>query len=390
MAGTVRVVHVITGLGSGGAENFLLRLLLALPARRVAARVISLGSGGGMVHKFREAGIEPVELGLKGALWWWRLPEVLHSFRRAVSQWRPNLIQGWMNHGNVAGWFARAVAAPNAKLIWSIRQTVHETDLKSRSTHTAMRLQRWLSSRPDAIVCNSHLGLAHHVAMGFKNNRMLVIPNGFDAAQRSPGRGDRLAARQRVGLDADAFVVAMIARFHPVKDYGTFLAAIALAAREIPTLRALCIGRGVTAADSGLQRRVAELGIGDICTLVDERADLVTIYPGIDVACLTSLAEAFPNVLGEAMACEIPCIATDVGDAAHLLGVTGRLVRPGVPQEVAAAMVELFRLGPERRGELGRRARERIANQYSMPVVAGRYLDLYESLLGRNDSEESS
>jgi glycosyltransferase involved in cell wall biosynthesis len=182
----------------------------------------------------------------------------------------------------------------------------------------------------------------------------------------------------------------MIARFHPVKDHGTFLSAIALAAREIPGLRALCIGRGVAAAESGLPARVAQLGIGHICELVEERADLERIYPGIDVACLTSLAEAFPNVLGEAMAHEIPCVATDVGDSAQVLGDTGHLVMPQAPAAVAAAMIEFFRMGSQRRNQLGLRARARIVERYSMPVISARYLELYQSLLEGTRCEKST
>lgn len=384
-------MHVISGLGTGGAENFLLRLLSSLRDKGVAGRVISIMAGGGMVSRFREADVGLLELGVNGPGHWRQVPTATRDLFRAVRQWRPHIVQGWMNHGNVAACLAWGRATPKPKLIWSIRQTLYDVGLEAPGTRMAIRLQSWLSSSPDAVVCNSHVGLAQHARLGFRNRRMFVIPNGFDVEKLYPQQSQRSAARDLVGIDPDAFVVAMIARSHPMKDYNTFVEAIALAAPQVPGLHAVCVGRGVDGAPSALPARVTELGIGHMCTLLGERTDLEDIYPGIDVVCLTSAwGEGFPNVLGEAMAYEIPCVATDVGDAPQVVGNTGRIVAPRSPAEVAAAIVELFRIGPERRKQLGQRARMRIVEEYSIDTIAGKYMDLYDSLFQEKKCLESA
>jgi len=220
---------------------------------------------------------------------------------------------------------------------------------------------------------------------------MLVIPNGFDVEKLSPRHAQRLAGREQLGIDPNAFVVVMIARVHPMKDYDTFLEAVSLAAADVPGLCAICIGRGTQGSGSTLSARVAQLNIGGICKLLGERADLEDIYPAVDVACLTSAwGEGFPNVLGEAMAYEIPCVATNVGDAAQVVGAAGRIVAPRKPAEVAAAIVELFRMGEERRKQLGRDARKRIVEEYSIGAITARYLDLYGSLFEGTRCAESA
>jgi len=366
----------------GGAENFLLKLVLALREERAAGFVISVAAGGGMARRFRDAGIELIELGLNGGADWWRLPRALHTIRAVVRRWRPDLIQGWMNHGNLAASFTRAIAAPTAQLVWGIRQTVYDIRSERFSTRVAIRLQSRISAGADAIVCNSHVGLEQHARLGFHEQRMKVIPNGFDSHKFLPRPDSRGLVRQSFGIAAGAFVVAMVARFHPMKDYRTFLEAVSLAVRDAPHLHALCIGRGVDAEGSGMHEWLTELGLSGHCTLLGERGDLDQLYHAVDVVCLTSVrGEGFPNVIGEAMSCSIPCIVTDVGDAARVVGTTGRVIEPRSPRAVADAILELLRMSLQARSELGARARERIVSEYSMSAVAGQYLATYASLV---------
>ena len=378
----IRVAHVISGLGTGGAENFLLRLVSSISENDVQARVISLTGSGSMVPRFRKAGVELVELGLVAPAVWRQLPQAGRALRRTMQEWQPHIIQGWMNHGNVAAWLARLSGSHPAKLLWSVRQTVYDVTLEKPGTRAAIRLQSWLSSRTDGIVFNSRLGLQQHSRLGFRNGRMEVIPNGFDVQKFRPRPDCRQAAREQLGCRADELLVGMIARNHPMKDYRTFLEAVAIATAQVPGLRAVCVGGGLESADASLAVIIRELGLDNVCTLLEEQAELEFVYPGLDILCLTSAwGEGFPNVIGEAMSCGIPCIATDIGDTASVIGDAGWIVQPRRPRDVAAAIVQVARMSTEARRQAGVSARERVINEYSMRVIAARYLDLYDFLV---------
>lgn len=377
----LRVLHVISGLGTGGAENFLFRLLSSLSAA-VEGRVVSLGRGGGMVPKFRNAGIQLAELGLNEVMGKASLP--VHGYRiaRGICAWRPQIVQGWMNHGNLGAWMTRKFLFPSARLIWSIRQTIYDIGLERRGTQCAIRLQALLSAEPDEIICNSSTGFAQHRGLGFKGHRMRVIPNGFDVDRYRPRRDMRSTARALLGVSEEKVVVAMVARRHAMKDYPCFLKAMAMVAPELPLLQAVCIGPGVNSPGADTRALVESLSLESVCRLFDERADIERIYPGIDILCLTSAwGEGFPNVLGEAMACAIPCVATDVGDAAAIIGDCGVVVPPRSPASVAAGVLEILRMGYEARMQLGARARERIVGRFSMSAVADEYLRVYRGLV---------
>lgn len=378
----IRVLHVISGLGTGGAENFLLGLASSLSGR-VESRVVSLGEGGGMLPRFRAAQIEVSELRLNRLSGRLRFPFALLRLARTIRAWRPHVIQGWMNHGNLGAWVVRGTSAPSAGLLWSIRQSVDDIRNEKRGTQLALRLQALLSSRPDRIVCNSQRGYLQHLRLGFDSRHALVVGNGFDCERFRPRPELRTRAREVLGLAGSDLVVAMVARYHPMKDYGCFIRAIGIAARVVPNLRAVCIGTGVTSEQAPLRRLIEELELAGSVVLTDESSELDRLYPGIDVVCLTSAwGEGFPNVIGEAMASGVPCVVSDVGDAALIVGDCGHVAPPQDPAAIAAAILDLARMGAAGRAELGGRARARIVANYAMPVIANEYERLYMNLCG--------
>ena len=377
----VRVLHVISGLGVGGAENFLLRLALSL-SDGVESRIASLTFGGGMVEQFREAGVSvsELDLGSRGGLL--RLPAAGVRLAKEVRAWQPQIVQGWLNHGNVVASIVRSLFARRSKLIWCIRQSFDEISLEKFSTRMAIRLQGRLSSQSDAVICNSARSQKQFAKLARSEHGLSVIPNGFDTSKFAPNSKFREFARDLMGASEQDLVVGMVARYHAMKDYPCFIEALGRAVHSVPHLRAVCIGTGVASVDSPLRPLIAKWGLEGRCTLLDERTDLERIYPGIDLLCLTSRwGEGFPNVLGEAMACGVPCVATDVGDAVAVVGDTGYLVRPGDAREVAEVIVAYSELARDARFQLGERAMRRITDLYSMSAVAEKYMNVYRELL---------
>lgn len=381
-SGRIRVLHVITGLGVGGAETLLYNLGVSL-LPLVESRVLSLSADGRMARGFRDAGMKVVELGLKGKTGPLRAPLAALRVRREVRQWRPHVIQGWMNHGNVAATLVQLVHARSSRLIWSVMQSFSDIEAEKPGTRRTIRLQVRLSRLPHTIVCNSYRAKEELLQIGCAGGALDVIPNGFDVRRFRPRADARKQMRDLIGACDRDFVVGMVARLHHVKDYPSFIRAAAVAARSIPRLRVVCVGSGVASSDSPLRALVKDLEIERRCTLLDERAAIELLYPGLDLFCLTSLSEGSPNVIGEAMACGVPCVATDVGDSARMIDTTGTVVMPGDVNALSRAIVYHAELADDTRAELATRARDRIVKLYSMEEIAQQYMNRY---IGQTES----
>jgi glycosyltransferase involved in cell wall biosynthesis len=211
---------------------------------------------------------------------------------------------------------------------------------------------------------------------------MVVIPNGFDLNVFRPDPAARLAVRAELGIDAEAVLIGLAARFDPQKDIGSFLRAAARVAAATAKTRFLLCGEGMDAANPVLARLIAETGLGARVHLLGRRADMPRITAALDIAVSSSAyGEGFSNALGEALAAAVPAVATDVGDAREIVGREGRIVPIRDPEALAAAMAELIALGAEGRARLGHEARARMARDYALDAIARRYRAIYEEVL---------
>src|SRR5690606_25925134 len=226
--------------------------------------------------------------------------------------------------------------------------------------------------------CCSHAARRLHVEQGYRDDRFLVIPNGFDMDRFRPSDDARRALREELGLPSDALLVGLVARWHPVKDHAGFLRAAGIVSRAHPDARYLLVGSDCDRSNAALAGLVDEIGLAGRVHLLGARDDIARVTAALDVAASSSTGEAFPNVLGEAMSCGVPCVTTDVGDSAHIVGDTGRVVPPRDPRALATALSELVGMSREQRVELGRRARERVRDNFEL----GRVVGLYEAAFG--------
>jgi glycosyltransferase involved in cell wall biosynthesis len=324
----------------------------------------------------RAAGVPVLEFGKAtpiSALY--RLP----LFLRGIEAWNPTLVHGWMYHGNLAALVAgRRLGLP---VVWGIRQSLGESTHDKWLTRRVIRAGAWLSLHAAAIVYNSATARWQHESRGYAAERGIVIPNGFDTGQLRADEALRASTRAELGVADDAPVVAQVARYHQVKDYPTFLRAAAQLAESLPRAVFVLVGEGVDWSNGDLARLIAALGLSKRVRLLGRRDDVARLMAGFDVVCLTSAAEAFPNVIGEAMSCGVPCVGTAVGDVAELIGDSGEVVPPGDPAAVAAAAGRLLALEPGARRALGERARQRIIERFSIGEVARRYADLLRSVV---------
>jgi glycosyltransferase involved in cell wall biosynthesis len=378
MAPRIRVLHVITDLALGGAETMLLKLVRRSHPDRFAHAVVSLHSEGTMVPRFREARIEVHSLGMSTS----RPPVApLVALRSRLRDFDPDVIQGWMYHGNLAGLVGRWLAASRAALAWNIRQTLYDLGNEKRMTAAVIRAGAMLSRRPAAIVYNSATSAGQHEQLGYEPRSRRLIPNGFDCDAFAPDAQVRARMRAALGFRETDVVVALVTRFHPMKGHRTFIAAAAQVAQAHPEARFLIVGRGVGSPDAGVIDALERAGLKDRAIVLEERHDIAELYNATDIACSSSAwGEGFSNAIGEAMACGVPCVVTDRGDSAAIVADTGIAVAASDPAAMASAIGALVAAGSEGRRTLGEAARRRVQERYSLDAVVAQYESLYEAL----------
>ena len=294
---------------------------------------------------------------------------------------RPRVVQTWMDHSNLIGGLATRIST-RARLIWGVHHSLHVPGLAKRSTLMTVSACAMLSHRlPDRVVCCSEHSRALYVRNGFSPTRTEVIPNGFDTEVFRPDPAARLRIRREIGVDPDATLIGLVARFDPVKDHANFLRAAAILARRLPQARFLLCGDKVDGQNASLTEQLDALGIADRCHLLGPRSDVNRIHAALDVATSSSVSEAFPLAIGEAMSCGVPCVATDVGDSARIVGPTGRIVPPRDPLALAEAWLDILTLNLNDRRRLGLAARRRIRELFDLGAITQRYEALYDRLL---------
>ena len=399
----IRLAHLISGLGVGGAEMMLYNLSAALRRDGFEARVISMTGDGPLAERIRGLGIPVSSLGMKRGL-----PSAGGALRlfRLLRQDPPDVLQTWMYHADLLGAIVARLSPRTSRktigtmcgsgqvggtpLAWGIHNTALERRHTKAVTRWVVRLNSALSRRlPDVIVCCSEEARRAHVRLGYDPGRMQVIPNGIDLSLFRPDAEARVAVREELGLRTEAILIGMAARYHPQKDHRNFIEAARRIGEGNPAIHFLLCGNQVTPENGELQRMIAAAGLGDRIHLLGVRDDMPRIMASLDLAALTSAyAEAFPLVIGEAMACEVPCVVTDVGDSAAIVGDTGAAVPPRDPKALAEACLRLLDGGGERLSEMGRAARLRIQEQYSLASAASQYAALYRRLAGRSAAKE--
>jgi glycosyltransferase involved in cell wall biosynthesis len=369
-----KVAHLISNLDLGGAETMLAKVVQCSDPRRFSHLVISLTSEGAYAKRLRAAEVDVRALGMRRGR-----PGVMAAFRglQMLRAWRPDVLQTWLYHADLMGIAGRVVSG--APLLWNIRCSEHE-GLRSPTT----RICALLSRMPDAIIVNSTAGRRVHERISYRPVRWELIPNGFDTEVWKPNPAARADLRRELSLALDAPLVGLVARADPIKDHTTFLGAAELMAARNPAVHFVLIGDGTDALrftrnidHSVAARRVHSLG---------RRYDLPRLTSALDVATCCSTAEGFPNVVGEAMACGVPCVVTDVGDSAEIVGDTGVVVPIRDPEALAAGWERLLALSDADRRALGAAARQRIEGHYRLDLIVARYEQLWLQVAAQNGS----
>ena len=379
--GNSRITHVITGLETGGAEMMLLKLIRE-SRDRIDHSVISLRGVGPVGERLVTEGVPVRALDLAGprdALL------VLPRLAVALKRSQPDLVQGWMYHGNLAASLGSLFSGNPWPTAWSIRCTIGNFRDELSATRSIFSATWALSRHPRAIIYNSAEARREHERAGYPANAGSVIPNGFDLVRFTPDSAVRAAERARIGVAKDQILIGLVARLHLMKDPGNFVAAADQIAREFPQTVFLIAGRGMPSLCEQVPAlQPLAVALGPRLILLPEIAEVTPLLNALDIFALTSsYGEGFPNALGEAMAMALPAIATDVGDSAAVLGDFGLVVPPRQSAATAGAMRLLLEMNCSDRNSLGQKARARVIEHYSIQAVAARYENAWNSMAGK-------
>jgi len=371
----IKVTHIITSLLMGGAEKVLLRLLQDMDEAVFDNQVIALTTVGPLAEEFAQAGISVEVIGYsKGN------SNIAPFFRlcRALRRRKPDVVQTWLYHGDLLGGTSARLCT-DAPVLWNLRQSNLDHDHSAKSTLMIAKLCSVLSSFvPKTIVCGSHAAQVVHEALGYNKSKMLLIENGFDTDKHHRSEELRQAWRQRLNLGNDMFAIGHAARLDPQKDHETFLHAVALVAKENPQVKFVLCGTNITSDSNQLMELITALGLENHVELLGIVDDMVGFYAAMDAVVMSSAyGEGAPNVLGEAMSCETPCISTDIGDSARIVGDTGLIVPIRNAEAMAEAILTVARETLEQRQLRGKAARQRIIDELPLEKMVKGYEDLY-------------
>ncbi len=368
------VLFLIRSLHLGGAERQLTLLALAMHAAGHRVRVATFYDGGPFESDLHQAGVPVLSLHKSGR---WDVLPFFWRLVRLLRQENPKIVHGYLPMSNVLLWLARYFA-PACKLVWGVRVSDFDPGQYGWMGRLEGRLETWLARFPDLIICNSWKGLSLVRQRGFPESRTACVPNGIDTERFRPDPSAGARMRAQWGIAAEGFVLGLVGRLDPVKNHPGFIAAAAHLAAEFADLHFVCVGPGPDAYRQRLQALSEAAGLSGRMTFPGGCRDMPAAYNALDVFVSASLSEGSPNVLGEAMACGVRAITTDVGDAAWLMADYGEVVPPGDEEALYLAMRQAYL----QRGLPARDPRERIIQVFDAIFLEQRTVALLSALPG--------
>lgn len=371
-----RVLFLTRSLNTGGAQRQLTELVRAIDKSRFHITVASFYPGGIFWEEIRGIpGVRIVSLEKRGR---WDLFGVWRSALKLLKETRVDVVYGYREGGNLIALPLARVAG--AKLIWGIRDSSKRlpSDLVALGMFGLSAIfSRWA----DCVIYNSVCGRDIYISRGYCSRNDAVIPNGFDTRRFRPDAMARERQRTAWGIGPREKLIGVIGRLNPVKDHNLFMESAASVSRTYRDVRFVVIGGGNDDYKNSLQCRAQELGIVDRVLWAGENNEMVRVYNALDIVSLCSKEEGCPNVVGEAMSCGVPCVVTDVGDAALMVGSIGLVVPPGNPEAMAVAWGKLLDLPIDDLHQMGIAARKRVIREYGLEIMVERTSSLFESMV---------
>ncbi len=362
-----RICFLIRMLNEGGAQRQLLALIKGLDPQKYDLCLMTFYDGGLFGDEIRKLKhVKYVSLNKRGR---WDVIRFLGRLVKEMRRFKPDLVQGYLGTANCLTVLLKPFL-PKTRMVWGLRASNMDLSFYDRISHYHHKLECWLSRFADSIIVNSKAGYQHAASEGFPADKMIVIPNGIDLHQFKPDAAAGMRIRKEWNIAEKDKLIGLVGRLDPMKDHTTFLKAAALLLKKRSDVRFVSIGNGPESYKASLMQIADELQLKDHMLWAGSRKDMPAVYNALDIVCSSSsFGEGFPNVIGEAMACGVPCVVTDVGDSSWLVGDSGVVVPPRDPQALAAGWETCM---SQPHAETTVQARARIENNFSVEQLVAR------------------
>ena len=362
--GAPSILFLARDLEIGGAQRQLIELAAGLRERGWDVLVATFYAGGALEGELERTGVRTVCLRKNGR---WEIVSFLVRLAGLIRRERPRFAYGLLGMPNILLALLRPFSR-GTRIVWGIAASDMDLSQYDAFMRTEFRLSVMFSRCADLMISNSRAGLAYHVSQGYPRERMTVVPNGIDVERFRPDEAGRRRVRAEWGVAPGETLIGLIGRLDPMKDHANFLRAAAQVAAERPATRFVCVGDGTAAYRNRLESLARELCLGERLIWAGTRSDIAQTYNALDLKVCSSVSEGLPNAVAEAMATGVPCVVTDVGDCAELLGGLGWVCPPRDSAALAEAMARAVDALPCDAA----RIRQRICKNYSVKVQVDR------------------
>ncbi|MFN6538010.1 MAG: glycosyltransferase [Nostoc sp. EkiNYC01] len=358
-----KIVFLIRDLNYGGAERQLVTLAKALDRQYFDVTVLCFyaGSSLSLDNDLKESGIPTICLEKQGR---WHLFGFFWRLVQHLQRIHPDVLHGYGGTPNLLTIFLKPFF-PSTHMVWGLRNSNNDPDFYGWLGRLHFYLECLFSNFADLIVVNSYAGRAYYLTYKFPPDKMMVIPNGIDVELFHPDLEARTKVRRLWGISQDTILIGLVGRLDLRKDHPTFIKAAALLCEERQDVYFVCIGSGSENYARELYELAHQLGISEKIIWEKARRDMPVVYNALDIIASSSYTEGFPNVIGEAMACGVPCVVTNVGDSALIVGNPNVVVPPKNPEALKNALnklIESFSIDSCDRTQI----RQRIIDQFSV------------------------
>jgi glycosyltransferase involved in cell wall biosynthesis len=371
----MRILHIINSLGDGGAEAVLYRLCLF--DKENEHIVISLKNQEKYEPLLRKIGVDVYNVNFSNLI----IKFIgIYKLATLIRRLNPDVVQTWMVHANfLGGLAAKLVGIKN--IFWGIHHTTLLKNKTKKSTLLISSINAFLSNYvPKKIIYCAEKSREIQESIGFDKNRGLVVYNGYDVNNFSQNKALKSILKEEMSISSNSFIIGYVGRYHPQKDINNLIKSLALLDQEL-SFSALIVGKNLDYNNKELVSMVNKNKLNDLVYLVGQKDDIPKFMNGIDLFVLSSrFGEAFPNVLNEAMACGTPCVTTDVGDSAVIVGKTGWVVPPNDPDALAGAVtlaINEKKLDHTSWSQRELDCRQRIVKNFSLETMVKNYLNAW-------------
>ena len=319
-------MFLIRSLGPGGAERQLVNLAKGLRQLNHNVVVVTFYSGEWLEEELVAAGVTVWTLKKRGR--WDIIGSGLKLFR-IVRETRPSVLHSYLTTANLLALLPK-LCFPSTKLVWGIRASDVDYRCYDWFSRLSFQAECVLSNLPDLIIANSCAGRDYHCERGFPKSKVFVIHNGIDMNRFEPDKKAGEKVRREWKIQEGELLIGLVGRLDPMKDHPTFLKTAGILARQRESMRFVCVGDGPSSYKQKLQSLAAQCGLGSKLVWAGSRKDMRAVYNACNVIVNSSAwGEGLCNALLEAMACGVPCAATDVGDSAVVINDQSMVVKAG-------------------------------------------------------------